>query len=90
MFLILAYDVNSKRDAKYLNWTRKFLLHVQNSVFEGELTDSQFERLKKGIRRLMNHHKDEDSVVIYKFKAKKYLERESIGVETIHMDNFII
>lgn len=90
MFLILAYDVNSKRVAKYLKWTRKFLLHIQNSVFEGELTESQFKSLQKGIKRLMNKHKDEDSVIIYKFKSKKYFERETMGIEKINMDNFII
>ena len=41
---------------QYLNW-------VQNSVFEGELTDSQFEELKRKAHKLIDP--DVDSVIFY-------------------------
>lgn len=39
MFVILVYDVDQKRVAKVLKKCREYLFWVQNSVFEGELTE---------------------------------------------------
>lgn len=76
MFLILYYDVNSKRCGKMLKICRKYLTWVQNSVFEGDISDSNFEKLQI---ELTNKMKDMDSVVIYKFRHMKYFERKVIG-----------
>lgn len=34
MFIILSYDINKKRVGKILKICRKYLVHVQKSVFE--------------------------------------------------------
>lgn len=57
---------------KYLNW-------VQNSVFEGELTDGKFEEMKIELNKRMNT--EEDSTIIYSLGSLKYTGREIIGVE---------
>ena len=51
MFIILYYDVNTKRCSKMLKLCRKYLTWVQNSVFEGELTKAMLEKLKYEIKR---------------------------------------
>ncbi|MEM0492529.1 MAG: CRISPR-associated endonuclease Cas2 [Candidatus Thermoplasmatota archaeon] len=56
----------------YLNWR-------QNSVFEGELSVSQLEKIKTGIKEIINDQTD--SVHIYKLHSKKSLEVEIIGIE---------
>ncbi len=88
MFIILVYDANEKRVAKYLKLMRQYLTHVQNSVFEGELTPAQFKELKIKIKKLMNEK--EDSVLIYEFRTKKYYKRESIGLKKPSYEDFII
>lgn len=78
MFVIVVYDVNEARVGKYLKTLRKYLTWVQNSVFEGEIEEAGLRKLKGEIGRLMV--KDQDSVVIYKFRTKQYYEREVLGL----------
>ena len=78
MFLILYYDVNTKRCVKLLKTCRKYLTWVQNSVFEGEVTEAKFERLKHELKSLIKE-KDGDSVVIYQFRNLSYSKRVVIG-----------
>lgn len=56
MYYILVYDVNQKRVNKMLKLLRKYMNWVQNSVFEGELSDSQIEKLKHEIKMLCCKH----------------------------------
>ena len=88
MFVILVYDANERRVQKFLKVCRKYLVHVQNSVFEGEITEAQLRELLGELQSIME--KDEDSVVIYKFKSKKYYQRLTLGIERPSSDNFII
>ena len=39
MFVIMSYDINKKRVSKVMKVCRKYLIHVQKSVFEGNLTE---------------------------------------------------
>lgn len=87
MYYILVYDINVKRVTKMLKLVREYLNHVQNSVFEGELTDAQLEELKYKITQLMN--KEEDSVIIYCVGSKRWSNREVLGIEKNEIDNFI-
>lgn len=63
-----------------LNW-------VQNSVFEGELTNSDFKSLKKEISKIVD--KEKDSILIYRFKDKQWIDKSIIGLEKSDTDNFI-
>ena len=57
---------------------REYLQWVQNSVFEGEITEGNFASLEHKLEKILN--KDEgDSVVIYKFRTLKYSERICLG-----------
>lgn len=78
MFVIVAYDVNAKRNSKVLKVCRKYLLHVQKSVFEGIITEAKLKRLKNEIAQVIN--RDEDSIMIYQFETLKYSTKEVIGV----------
>lgn len=78
MYLILFYDVNKKRVAKMLKTCRKYLQWVQNSVFEGEITKANLEKLKHELKKIVKKD-DNDSVVIYKFRTLQYSEREVLG-----------
>ncbi|MFN3135724.1 MAG: CRISPR-associated endonuclease Cas2 [Candidatus Kryptonium sp.] len=78
MYYIVVYDIAEKRVNKVLKFMRKYLNWVQNSVFEGELSDGQFEEMKVKLKKIINLK--EDSVLIYSME-RKWIEREVIGVE---------
>lgn len=42
----IVYDVQAARMPKFLKYLRRYLTHVQNSVFEGELTQGKLEEVK--------------------------------------------
>ena len=52
MFVILVYDVEQKRVAKVLKKCREYLFWVQNSVFEGELTEMKLRQLRENLKLL--------------------------------------
>jgi len=87
MFVIMVYDVNVKRVAKALKISRKYLHWVQNSVFEGEITQAKFVKLKNELKDLIN--KEEDSVIFYILRSTSYTKREIIGLEKGGEENFI-
>ncbi|MCI7321719.1 MAG: CRISPR-associated endonuclease Cas2 [Lachnospiraceae bacterium] len=78
MFVIVTYDINKKRVGKALKICRKYLIHVQKSVFEGAITESRLEKLKKEIGKLIDV--EEDAVCIYRFESPKYAKKEQIGL----------
>ena len=57
---------------------KKYLEHVQKSVFEGSITEAKLNKLKKELFRAIV--KDEDSIIIYKFETLKYSSKEVIGL----------
>ncbi|AFN74049.1 CRISPR-associated protein Cas2 [Melioribacter roseus P3M-2] len=87
MYVIVVYDAAPKRGVKLMKFLRQHLNWVQNSVFEGELTESGFENLKHGIKDIINDKKD--SVIYYRFDSQNYHDRGIIGVEKNEIDSFI-
>lgn len=87
IFLILVYDFNEKRVAKALKKCRKYLTWVQNSVFEGEISQANYKKLIKELTTIMN--KEEDSLIIYNFETINYFKRESFGLEKNENTQFI-
>ncbi len=87
MFIILVYDIKVERTSKVLRCCRQYLNHVQNSVFEGKITKSNFQELKSKIKKIIN--KEEDSVIIYQLYLDKYSKKEIMGIEKRSCDNFV-
>ena len=77
MYIILVYDINKKRVSKVMKICRKYLYHVQNSVFEGTITPSKLELLKKQLQKVINTK--EDKICIYHLGSLKYIRKEEIG-----------
>lgn len=87
MFVILVYDFGEKRVAKALKIARKYLHWVQNSVFEGEITVANYEKLKRELQRNMDE--SEDSVIFYTFRTTRYTKREMLGLKKGGDDNIL-
>ena len=79
MFVILVYDIGEKRVNKFLKITRKYLYRVQNSVFEGEISEANLNMLTTELLEKMNEK--EDSLILYKFRTTKYSERKCYGID---------
>lgn len=86
-YYIAVYDVNVQRVAKMLKLFRRYLTWVQRSVFEGELTESQFHRLQHEAYRLINP--EEDAVIFYELRDVRYSRRLVLGTEQGHRDRFL-
>jgi len=87
MYYIVVYDIGVDRVQRMMKLMRMYLNHVQNSVFEGELTDAQLEELKDQAKEIMV--KDHDSIIIYCVGSKRWSNREVLGVEKESPDSFI-
>lgn len=79
MYVIIVYDINVDRVNKVKSFLRTHLHWIQNSVFEGEVTRSELEEIKDGLKGIIN--KDEDSVILYTMRSEKALKRKVLGVE---------
>ena len=87
MYVILVYDVGEKRVGKMLKLCRKYLHWIQNSVFEGEITEVKLKELTHAVKRIMDE--DTDSIIIFKSRDEKWLNKEIIGAERSSTDNFL-
>jgi len=70
-----------------LKLCRRYLTWIQNSVFEGELTEVALKRLVSEAKVIMDL--DEDSIIIFSSRDERWLEKEIIGKEKGSTDNFL-
>lgn len=87
MYVILVYDVGEKRVGKMLRLVRKYLSWIQNSVFEGEITDVKLKELKFQAKEIMDLNAD--SLIIFASRNEKWLEKEIVGNERSSVDTFL-
>lgn len=84
MYVILVYDISlEEKGARVLNRVfkicKKYLNHVQKSVFEGEITPAKLKKLEQELRA---HVREElDSILIFKNTNKKWLQKDYIGID---------
>lgn len=82
MYVILVYDI-SQTDKGQKRWNRVFklckqyLIHVQNSVFEGEISKVNLFKLEHNINDEINQ--ELDSVIIFKSRDERWLDKEILG-----------
>ena len=87
MYVILFYDIGQKRVGKMLKLCRKYLNWIQNSVFEGEISEVKLKELIAKSRGIMD--KDYDSLIIFKSRQEKWLEKQIVGKEKSSLDQII-
>jgi CRISPR-associated protein Cas2 len=87
MYIILVYDVGQKRVGKMLKLCRQYVNWIQNSVFEGEITEVKLKELIIKAKKIMNE--EEDSLILFKSREERWLEKEVIGQEKNELDSFL-
>lgn len=78
----LVYDVSqqengSKRWSRIFKICKRYLTHIQNSVFEGEISKAQLAKLQQELKFCID--KELDSVIIFKSRQEKWLDKEFWG-----------
>ena len=87
MYVILVYDFGERRVVKMLKLCRKYLNWIQNSVFEGEISEVRLKELLYLAKGFMNEM--EDSIIVFKGPNHSSLEKEIVGKERCSIDNFL-
>ncbi len=93
MWVILVYDVatedtkDQQRLTRIRKIVRRYLTHVQKSVFEGEITVSKLERLKAEV--LAEADRTRDSIILYIFDSRTRYHREILTNVEDPLDNVI-
>ncbi len=91
MYIILMYDIaeegnGPKRWRRVFKLCKQYLIHIQNSVFEGEISKADLFKLEKQIQNEINQSLD--SVLIFKSRNERWLDKDILGKE--QEDSFFI
>lgn len=92
MYVILVYDIASELGGsgvqrKVFKACKKYLHHVQASVFEGEMVESQLVSLENELKDYLRN--DIDSLIIFKSNNERWLERKIITNTKDPVDNYL-
>lgn len=91
MYIILIYDImvdesSAKVHRNIFKICKKYLTHIQKSVFEGELSELKLAKLNSELRPYIRL--DRDSVIIFKSREKRWLGKEFWGINDDKTSNF--
>lgn len=87
MYIIAVYDIGEKRVGKMLKLMRRYLNWIQNSVFEGEITEVKLKQLVLEAKEIMDI--EYDSLIFFKTRQEKWLEKQVVGKERSTLDQFL-
>jgi CRISPR-associated protein Cas2 len=87
MYVILVYDIGEKRVGKMLKLCRRYLSWIQNSVFEGEITEVKMKELLAEANKFIR--KEDDSIIVFRSRDSRWLDKEIVGKEQCSVDNFL-
>jgi CRISPR-associated protein Cas2 len=79
VYAIIVYDIEVDRIDKVRAILRRYLFWVQNSVFEGEISEPSLKALVGEIKQEIKA--DHDSVIFYLLKSERSAKRKVIGIE---------
>ncbi|MBN2422377.1 CRISPR-associated endonuclease Cas2 [Candidatus Woesearchaeota archaeon] len=87
MYCLIVYDVDVCKVSKINKFLKQYMNWIQNSVFEGELSNSDYVKVKKSLKSMID--KDNDSILIFKFRNKYSFDKETIGTERSPVTNIV-
>lgn len=92
MYVVLVYDISQdnngqKRWSHVFKICKKFLSHIQNSVFEGEISKVELAKLQQELKPYID--KRTDSLIIFKSRQERWLDKEFWGKEDDKTSSFL-
>jgi len=79
--------VGEKRVGKMLKLCRRYLSWIQNSVFEGEISEVKLKELVLHAKVLMDE--EVDSLIIFKSRDERWLDKQIVGRERSSLDQIL-
>ena len=70
-----------------LKLCRRYLNRIQNSVFEGDITEVKLRQLISDAEGFMD--KTVDSIIVFKSQTSTYMDILIVGKEKLPIDNFL-
>ena len=86
VYVVAVYDVEADRTRLFLKFLRRYLTHVQNSVFEGQITEGDLEEVK---HRLESMLEPGESVIVYEMSSEEYVLRAVYGNDPAEDSKFL-
>ena len=87
MYVIVVYDVSVERVDKVRKFLKQYMMWRQNSVFEGELTKSEFERVKTALMDIIDM--EQDYIIFYVLRDERAVKRVELGEPKVEIGNII-
>lgn len=92
MYMVLVYDVKLDEGGprvlrRVFKTCKKYLTHIQNSVFEGELSEAQLFKLKAEIKQYLRQ--DIDSCIIFRGRSNVWMQKEYVIKEEDKTSQFL-
>jgi len=86
VYAIIVYDIQADRTPKFLKYLRRYLTHVQNSVFEGELTEGTLVEVKETLQSMLQ---EGESVMVSRMDSESYVDRSVYGDDPMDDEQFL-
>lgn len=86
MYVIVVYDMEADRTHLMLKLCRRYLVHVQNSVLEGEISEGDLATLNGKIEDLLQ---EGESVMVYELSSDRLLNRTVYGDDPTEDSRFL-
>ncbi|WP_124101122.1 CRISPR-associated endonuclease Cas2 [Ruminococcus sp. Marseille-P6503] len=79
MYVILVYDIAMDEKGKKIlpkvyKICKQYLFHIQNSVFEGEISEPGLAAMKNKLNQYLR--KESDSLIVFRSRNEKWLKKE--------------
>lgn len=86
VYIVVVYDMQAERTRLMLNFLRRYLTHVQNSVFEGRVTEGDLETIRNRTHEMLE---SDESAIIYRMSSEKYVDRTVVGDDPTEDERFL-
>lgn len=87
MYDIICDEKGKKILPKVFKICKKYLVHIQNSVFEGNISKVNALALKKELD--VHIRKDKDSVIMFHTREERWMSKDFLGIVDDKTSNFL-
>lgn len=86
-YLIITYDIEEKRVNRVRKLLKRYFMWVQNSVFEGEISEGKLDKCMRELKLLIDENID--SIYFYRLENKLNYSKKILGVEKDLTNNIL-
>jgi CRISPR-associated protein Cas2 len=87
MYIIVVYDIEVERIDAVRHLLKQYLTWIQNSAFEGEITEGHLEELRLNLFEIIE--KEKDSIIVYSINNPSWMKKRVWGKEKNTTENIL-